>query len=56
MIGTRQWAVIERASRSKMAVVVPRDYLERRALRRLQARRLARRVWGFPDLWRVGKW
>lgn len=35
--------------------VMPANYLERRALRRLQSRGIAHKVWACPDVWEV-KW
>jgi hypothetical protein len=44
-------AVIERATRSPMRVVMPANWRQRRALRRMQARGEAVSFVGFPDVW-----
>lgn len=44
-------AVIERARRSALRCVMPYDWRERRALRRMAARGEAKLMPGLPDVW-----
>ena len=44
-------AVIRRAMRSRTFNVMPANYRERRALRRMEVRGQAASVVGFPDVW-----
>jgi hypothetical protein len=52
-IGQRQDTVIRRARRSRYSYVMPANYLERRACRRLTARGIMSPALGFPDVWRL---
>ena len=53
-LGPVQLVVIERSRGSAGRFVMPANFLERRALRRLTARGMACKTG--PDLWRVGAW
>lgn len=55
MIGPVQARVLIRAGESKAGNVMPANYLERRALRRLEARGIVATVAGLPDVWRAVK-
>jgi hypothetical protein len=46
-------AVVERATRSSSMCVMPADWRERRALRRMQARGEAVPALGLPDVWKI---
>lgn len=52
-VGERQYAVIFRARRSRLGYVMPGGFLERRALRRLEARGVMKPALGFPDVWEL---
>lgn len=46
-------AVIGRSKRNPRRLVMPADWRERRALKRMQARGDASPLSGFPDVWEV---
>jgi hypothetical protein len=46
-------AVIARAARSSLGAVMPADWRERRALRRLTEQGIATPLVGYPDVWLV---
>jgi hypothetical protein len=53
MLGPVQARLVGRAGTSTAGNVMPANYLERRALRRMQARGIAATVPGLPDVWSV---
>lgn len=53
LIGKQQSKVIERARRSKLGAVIPANFLERRACKRLVARGIMQPMISFPDVWEL---
>lgn len=55
ILGPVQTRLARRAATSVVGLVMPAGYLERRALRRMEARGIAATVPGLPDVWKVEK-
>lgn len=51
-LGERQYEVIRRAQLSTLGAVMPADFLERRACRRLERRGIFVPALGFADVWK----
>jgi hypothetical protein len=54
-LGARQAFLMDLARVGTMGFIRPRGFLDRRALRRLEARGLVARALGFPDTWMIKK-
>jgi hypothetical protein len=52
-LGPVQRRLLRRAHKSPLGRVMPANWLERRALRRLAARGIAEKCVGLPEVWRV---